>query len=533
MKLRTSYQDFLLESILYTSDEFKEILNSIRDNDIADKLYHLINRDIKTNFNILKTTDKNDMVSFIPDSQATAKLKAMNSVALLLAKSNNQTGIGRLTRSILTDNGIIIEDKDLETFVNRFKAAFDEKDRPQESIRIVKGDDIKHWYLEDVYCPDTKSRGRGTLGKSCMRYEETQDFFEIYIKNPEVCSLVIKTNKDNQLEARALLWKTTKGMYLDRVYFTNAHDVILVEKWVETLYPESLVTYNQGPSKMQVQLGDFNYKKYPYMDSFPYYNTKSHILYNYEPFKEIMDKKNLLYLQDTDGGFEVLDKVYCEYIGEDFPSDEVIFSDLLKSYLPKDQSYFSEFHDSYIYEPDSAYSKVIDDRLNKADAILVYIDENRNYEWYPDKAEYRKDFEMDGHSGNYYMTYLLIQIGQEWYLKSDTIIGYELDESDFDKYMKIYNFKQRSGRFITTELDMKLFGFKPDSNEPEEAWSKRNFFLRVYINVIYDRFIKMIKELDADEKLKKQKIEEAEQANNFLMTRSDVYIENQRKHRSL
>lgn len=185
MRLK-GYYEFLLESILLTSDGLADIIKSI-DDPIAQKFHGLINKDVKTKFNIVNLTDTNDKLSFIPDSQATTKIKSGIDPSDLFNDKVNQTTIGRVVRGILTDNSIPYTDREIEKFVNKFKAAYDSskiKNSKVEQIRIVKGEDIRYWYLSDRYCEETSS-GKGSLGKSCMRYQSCQQFLDIYVNNPD------------------------------------------------------------------------------------------------------------------------------------------------------------------------------------------------------------------------------------------------------------------------------------------------------------------------------------------------------------
>ena len=95
------YYEFLLESVLYTSKELKEILQSI-DDDIAKDFLQLIDNDVETPYNALNVTDKNDTISFLPDNQFQRKLTSSN-LATLLKGSPNQTSVGRLVQKILQD----------------------------------------------------------------------------------------------------------------------------------------------------------------------------------------------------------------------------------------------------------------------------------------------------------------------------------------------------------------------------------------------------------------------------------------------
>ena len=525
MRLK-SYQDFLLESILYSSDEFKEILKSIKDDEIASALLNLIDKDIKTNYNILKTTGTNDIISFIPDSQTTTKLKSVNLPALFLLKSGNETGIGRIAKSLLSSNNILVKDKDLEKFVNKFKAAYDSKNKKVEDIRIVKGEDIRYWYSVKNYCEETIG-GRGSLGKSCMRYDETQPFLDIYVDNPEVCGLVIKTNEDNKLVGRALVWETSRGAYLDRVYYTDEHDPLLIKNWVKLAFSGKEIQYfDKSPSKFEVKLRDnVDYTNFPYMDSIPYYYSKTHTLYNYE--NNDLDKNYLFFIQNTNGEPEPLNMVYCQYLDESWPFDEVIWSDILNSYLPKRDSIFSKHENSWLYKPRSVYSEIIDDYLDDNRAVQVFEnDDKTKSKYYPRGNQYKIDYEMDSHSNEFFIKSLLIKVKGDYYLKSNSVIVYNIIDAEVSRFMKIYN-KKNDNWILCNDLDIKLFNFKIEEGS-EEVFQKINFFVKLYKDVIYKTFVEKIKSLNADAELKEEKLKEVKEANEHLLRRSDDYkIRNQ------
>jgi hypothetical protein len=65
--------------------------------------------------------------------------------------SRNNIKIGRLVRSILKVSGVSFIEKDIETFVNKYKATFDFSKNMIKQFDIVKGDDIKYWYKGNNY----------------------------------------------------------------------------------------------------------------------------------------------------------------------------------------------------------------------------------------------------------------------------------------------------------------------------------------------------------------------------------------------
>lgn len=518
MKLK-DYSDFLLESILYTSDEFKTVLSSMNDQTAKDLLL-LIDKDIKTNYNILKTTDANDQISFVPDNQANMKLKSMNLTALFLAKGNT-TSIGRICRSILSDNGISKTDKEMENFVNGFKAAYDKINTKEDSIKIVSGEDIRYWYSEKRYCEDTIKRLRGSLGKSCMRYSEAQDYLNIYTENKDVCKLVIQVDDQNKLVSRALLWKTIDdSLYLDRIYYTNDSDEKLLISWIKEKFKDKNVITFPYRDKCEVQLTNISdYNQYPYMDSFVYFHAGEHKLYNYEPNKGSIDRKKLFYLQETDGTADRQDNRYCEYLDESWPEEDCVWSEKLHSYLPEHTTVWSDYYDSFLYKDNAVLSTIVDDYLDSQDAIQVYTDSKRkNKVWYPSDRRYRDKYDEDQLSGHYYTKDLLIYHNGYYYLEDNTVFVYPILEESQKDYEEIYHSKY----FAASNLDFKIFGFK--LSEDSDVESKRGYYLNIYTNVIYKELIEKLNSIEGvDKELIDKKIEEVKEADLILRASTDFY----------
>lgn len=175
---------------------------------------------------------------------------------------------GRFLTKVLTelkkDNKYInFNAKDIETFVNLYKAhnAFDRN--AFEYFKVVEGEEIKKWYLASTY-----ANGCGTLNNSCMRLDKCQDFFDIYTNPDNKVKMLILTNTEDKLVGRCLLWETEKGKYMDRVY-ANDHIQNLFKKWAEE-NDYNLTHYRNSQSNEQLTTKikvDFN-KPFPYLDSF-------------------------------------------------------------------------------------------------------------------------------------------------------------------------------------------------------------------------------------------------------------------------
>jgi len=288
------YKNFLiLESILEASPEFLDIIKSLREDPIAISLGKLINKDIKTNFNYLTIGDNNDIVGFQNDNQY--QRNTSNKTPKSFIK------VGRLVNQILSSNNIKFSDREIETFINKYKSFWDGKFSKTDNIFLVSGESIRYWYSYRNY-----NQGGGQLNSSCMRYDNCQDFLDIFVQNPEVCQLLVLIDDDRKLLGRAIFW-STKGnfsYYLDRVYTRWDSDVDRICSWFKDFVGDSKhrMFGDYDLKGTYVQLKKYKFDTYPYMDTFHYLDldTKSLIL------SEDRDSSKIQYrLTSTDGSFGV------------------------------------------------------------------------------------------------------------------------------------------------------------------------------------------------------------------------------------
>lgn len=173
-------------------------------------------------------------------------------------------------------------DKEIEIFVNLYKATIDKFNDKFLLFKEVKSDEIGYWYSERNYL-----RREGQLGNSCMSSVNI-DFFDIYMSNPSVCSLVIFKSDvdDTKIVGRALLWTLRDGKkYMDRIYTINDSDVQLFRDyakengWYVKKHNSSGVDdYAISPGgddvnlNLTVDIKKGYYKKYPYLDTLRYWD---------------------------------------------------------------------------------------------------------------------------------------------------------------------------------------------------------------------------------------------------------------------
>jgi hypothetical protein len=234
----------------------------------------------------------------------------------LWSKGRQEIFVGRGIRALLTSAGVQFLDKDLEEFVNLYKATVDKMNDRFQYFHSIKGQEIGHWYHYSNY----KERS-GSLGSSCMS-NVNPDYFDIYISNPDVCELVIlKSEEDDSLiVGRALLWTLSDGKkFMDRIYTIKDSDVQLFRDWAKEngWYTKQYNSSSDSgraiaPDGSDVDLGKITvdikrgmYDAYPYLDTLKYFRPGDGTLSNRR-----IGRGDEYTLEDTSG-----DLYRCEYCG--------------------------------------------------------------------------------------------------------------------------------------------------------------------------------------------------------------------------
>jgi hypothetical protein len=141
---------------------------------------------------------------------------------LLWTKNRQEVRVGRAVRALLTANGITdFLDKDIELFVNKFRAIVDIMNDKFAYFEIVSGDALGYWYNKKNYLEN-----KGVLGSSCQSVGRL-DWLDIYIKNPDTVQLLILKSEKNpeKITGRALLWTLEDGSkMMDYIYYIKDSD---------------------------------------------------------------------------------------------------------------------------------------------------------------------------------------------------------------------------------------------------------------------------------------------------------------------
>jgi hypothetical protein len=487
MKLN-KYLDFISENtksgkmMIFYSDTFRELLTHIAMSDspaitVARILLQVEdNDDSKDTYTLIDKTDKNDMISYVQTSRFYREYPDTD-LEKLSAKTHNliknskfwttgrtpQYGIGRWVRHIFNDvRQTPIKNEDLESFVNAYKSTYDKINKGSEKFEIVKGEDIRYWYLEDRY-----EEVKGQLGNSCMRYQRCQKYLDIYVENPEVCSLLILKGTPDKIVGRALIWTLSDGKkIMDRIYTINDSDRILFEAYAKE---NGILRGARNVDTIKVKKGRYDY--YPYMDTFTCYDYEKGIL------SSSFDGEDILGLQNTDGtASDNEGRVWSEYHGEYIDEDDARYCDdvegpvhyestvwleYLDIYVTDNaDTVYSEYHDEHYYREDAVHSECMEDWLREdsdvieiqtdADGDTDYCTKDYTQHYIEVDGEYysRKNYILDPYTGEYhfgdekidgvkYIKYLENKLEEELEVKEKyTLAGGKFDLEKYREDLK-------------------------------------------------------------------------------------------------
>lgn len=152
-----------------------------------------------------------------------------------------------------------ISDQKIESIHNKF-VSFQKND---QIINFLSGQDILEGYRKENYPTDNGS----VLHKSCM--VDRFSYLGIYTENPNQVQLAT-ISIDSKIVARAFVWTTIDGeKFYDRIYFTHDWLNNLMSSKLEAIGIKSI----QKENFQMVQLENWKFKEYPYLDHFYYFNV--------------------------------------------------------------------------------------------------------------------------------------------------------------------------------------------------------------------------------------------------------------------
>lgn len=265
------------------------------------------------------------------------------------SREGRQTGKpARIIKKLLVYD---YKERDIELFNNQLKAEI----MCLGDFQIVEGNDICHWYDCDNYYSLT-----GTLGNSCMKYCECQSYFQVY---KDLAKMLICV-KDNKLLGRAILWEIDGKTYMDRVYVCmdyleeQFYQKAMENKWI--IRESNSLLYDGDSQYWMIPDDNYSskhvpdltihcleiYDKFPYMDSFRYFDPDLGELYS-------TYHSGCVHLSNTDGYWERSEERCCARCGDCetvYEGDDgtFIWSDYLQTWLCDDCAVWNDYLEEYI-----------------------------------------------------------------------------------------------------------------------------------------------------------------------------------------
>jgi len=291
---------------MFFSKRFIEFLNNMVSPLSKDLLKVLDSDDEFANSYIDLCDTEADKVSFIAYNRA-SRLQDFDEEIDMVSPKDDSPVWGEKYRQTIRVGSFVLNllpqystTKELTNFINEFVG---KQESSKYTLKLVDGENIRKYYLVDNYynptpdivyrddVPEDENDPRTVLMKSCMKQPEKQIFFDIYVKNPNQCKMLVMLNRKNELVARAIVWMTVKikindkfekGTLLDRIYYTNETDVEIFKDYarkngwmykteqtkdcVTVFYNGKVVNINDCPIRTMLEVsGPFD--KYPYMDT--------------------------------------------------------------------------------------------------------------------------------------------------------------------------------------------------------------------------------------------------------------------------
>ena len=446
----------------YYSHRFRELLRVLAENrdEVAQQLlYAEDSNQVSDDITLIDITEKEDMISFIQlnrlerfrETDTEKRKDLIDYVRYIWHYTSNslehkgweeqrtEISIGRFVNRVFQKAKITQEHSKIEQFVNAYKVRIKVINDVESLFEFVSGEDIRKWYLEDNY-----QSNRGQLSNSCMRYKKCQSYFDIYVKNPEVCRLLIlKGGDEGKITGRALIWKLKDGKtYMDRQYCNNDSDIKFYQEFAKkqgwSYYGQPMI------GDLEVQLSKQSYEEYPYMDTFVCYNYLEHKLSNDE---DKWSNKGWYKIVNTNGTFISDDVVYSEYNGEYISRSQSVYCEDISDYVRQDQSVYvesrglyysndsdsiawSEYDEEYYHIDDAVYSEYLETYLDSEKSVYCYVNKFDEIV-IPTEMEDQlvKVVTIDGEERKCFIDAIMINpFTNEWCFKKDSIKIYYCEE---------------------------------------------------------------------------------------------------------
>jgi hypothetical protein len=206
---------------LFISEELKEILTSIESESLVAQL--LLRKrhdkdslvDSPVNFISVSSSDRTKLAYLSAD-----RIESIDPSLYWSSSRRFAVKPGSFVTKLFKD----IPSKEVEKFSNLYRS---QANKPSFTFSVVKGETIRGYYHFESYASE-----KGSLGASCMKHDNCQDYMNIYVDNREQVKMLAMLNQDGRLMGRALLWDFDSYKIMDRIYTTCDEDLqFFFKKW--------------------------------------------------------------------------------------------------------------------------------------------------------------------------------------------------------------------------------------------------------------------------------------------------------------
>lgn len=372
-------------SDIFISDKLRDLLTQFQsESQVAQKLLHRrIDNSllVEDHVNFISISDSDlSKISYLT-TERIEQIKVDPNSDYWTSKKRFHCKPGAFVQKIFTD----ISQKEIENFSTLFKAYSNKK---EFELKIVKGEQLRKYYYQENYTTCS-----GSLGNSCMKYSRCQNYFDLYVENPNIKMLIMTPPGSDMIVGRALLWSIDSTNIMDRIYTIQDEDYVPhFKKWAkdngylfkthQNWGSTSLFESELGTIEMliTIQLENSNFSKYPYLDTFKWLDLRTGKLSNFKPENFTNNTDRFLLLSNPDGEwydcdyikYDTIDRqwrypgeLFC-YDGVNYTTDRHLnWSETLDCWILKSESYFDDDIQDFIYKDKSKYDQsVYDNRYN-------------------------------------------------------------------------------------------------------------------------------------------------------------------------
>ena len=372
-------------SDIFISDKLRDLLTQFQsESEVASRLlYRRIENSllVEDPVNFISISDSDlSKISYLT-TERIEQIKVDPNSDYWTSKKRFHCKPGAFVQKIFTD----ISQKEIENFSTLFKAYSNKK---EFELKIVQGEQLRKYYYQENYTTCS-----GSLGNSCMKYSKCQNYFDLYVENPNIKMLIMTPPGSDMIVGRALLWSVDSTNIMDRIYTIQDEDYVPhFKKWAkdnghlfkthQNWGSTSLFESELGTIEMQItiQLENSNFRKYPYLDTFKWLDLRTGKLSNFKPAHFTNNTDRFLLLSNPDGEwydcdyikYDTIDRqwrypgeLFC-YDGVNYTTDRHLnWSETLDCWILKSESYFDDDIQDFIYKDKSKYDQsVYDNRYN-------------------------------------------------------------------------------------------------------------------------------------------------------------------------